>query len=229
MSIIIKLLIICDIFVFSGFGLMNPIFAIFIKDNLKGGSIAAAGIAATIYLLTKAILQLPVARWTDKEPANVREFWSLLIGYFLIVLVPFLILFAKSVNHLYLIQFLYGIAAALAYPGWMAIFTKFADHERAAFSWSFYSTCVALAMAISAAIGGWIGQTFGFKILFLIVGVLVFLGFFSTLGLALFYEQLKLVKPDNLRPFHERLWDVFRRHKHPPIPPGKLLGPGDKH
>lgn len=224
MNAIIKLLIIADFFVFSGFGLVNPIFAIFIKEDLIGGSIAAAGIASMIYLVTKAILQLPLARWSDKEPANVREFWTLVIGYFIVALVPFLYLTISTVAGLYWVQFLYGIGAALAYPGFMAIFTKFADHDRAAFSWSVYSTSVILGMAATAAIGGWVGEAFGFKILLSVVGVFTFLGFFATVGLALFYEQLKLVNPEKLLPLSERVRHVLKHHKHPIVPPGKIDG-----
>lgn len=222
MSPIIKLLIFADLFVFSGLGFITPIFAIFIKDNLIGGSIAAAGIASTIYLITKAILQLPLARWTDKEPASLREFWTLVIGHFLIALVPFMYLLMTTVNQLYLVQFLYGVGAALAYPGFMAIFTKFADHERAGSSWSIYSTSVILGMAITAGIGGWIGQVFGFIVLFVIVGIFTFLGFFATLGLALFYEQLKLVQPEKMLPLRQRIRYALKRHKYPITPPGKL-------
>ena len=41
----IKLLMISDIFVITGFGLIDPILAIFIKENLTGGTIFAAGFA----------------------------------------------------------------------------------------------------------------------------------------------------------------------------------------
>lgn len=222
MNAIIKLLILADIFLLSGFGLVNPIFAIFVKEGLAGGSIAAVGIASTIYLITKAILQLPLARWTDKEPASVREFWTLITGYFLIALIPFLFLLIKSINQLYLIQLLHGVAAALAYPGFMSIFTKFADHQKAGYSWSIYSTSVILGMAVAAGVGGWLGEMFGFRVLFVIVGVFAFLGFFATLGLSLFYDQLKLVRYEGLKSLNERLSHVLGRHKHPIAPPGKI-------
>ena len=44
MNRIIKLLMISDVFVLTGFGLVQPILAIFIKDNLVGGTIFAAGL-----------------------------------------------------------------------------------------------------------------------------------------------------------------------------------------
>ena len=48
-----------DIFVVTGFGLIAPILAIFIKEDLVGGTIFAAGLASTIYLVSKCIVQLP--------------------------------------------------------------------------------------------------------------------------------------------------------------------------
>ena len=48
----IKLLMISDIFLVTGFGLIDPILAIFIKENLIGGSIFAAGFASTLFLVT---------------------------------------------------------------------------------------------------------------------------------------------------------------------------------
>ena len=219
MNPIIKILILVDFFVLSGLGLINPIFAIFVKEHLEGGSVATAGFAATIFLLVKAVLQIPMARFMDREPANVREFWSLIIGYFIISGAAFLYLFIHTVTQLYAIQAIYGLGAALAFPGFMAIFTKFGDHKNAAFSWSFYSTVTIIAMAASASIGGFIGEQYGFQVLFLSVGILTFFGFFTTLGLILFYNDLRVVDPQGLKPFWWRLMDFLGRHKHPPAPP----------
>lgn len=224
MNAIVKLLIIGDVLTFSGFGFISPIFAVFIKDDLKGGSLAAVGVASMIYLVTKAVLQIPIARWTDKEPANVREFWTGILGYGMVALVPFLYLLIDTVEQLYFVQFVYGVAAALAYPGWMAIFTKFADHEKAASSWSVYSTSTILGMAITAALGGWLGQTYGFSTLLILVGIFTFLGFFATAGLVLFYDQLKVVHPEHVTPLGERIKHALRLHKHPIVPPGKIDG-----
>ena len=224
MNPIIKILILVDFFVLSGIGLINPIFAIFVKDHLAGGSVAAAGFAAAIFLLVKAILQIPIARFMDREPANVREFWSLIGGYGIIACATFLYAFLHTVTELFAVQALYGMGAALAFPGFMAIFTKFSDHKNAAFSWSLYSTVTIVSMAIAASIGGFIGERYGFHILFLSVGVLTFLGFFTTLGLILFYNDLRLVEPHGLKPFWWRLMDFFGRHKHPPTPPTPSAG-----
>ena len=51
----LKLLILSDLFILMGFGLVAPIISIFINESLIGGSIAAAGLATTIFLITKSI------------------------------------------------------------------------------------------------------------------------------------------------------------------------------
>ncbi|OGL64752.1 hypothetical protein A3B21_02500 [Candidatus Uhrbacteria bacterium RIFCSPLOWO2_01_FULL_47_24] len=226
MNPIIKILILADFFIFSGLGLINPIFAVFIKDSLVGGSLSTVGIATAVYLIVKAVLQIPISQFTDREQASVREFWTLIFGYLIIAATPFLYLMIHTVLGLYAVQAFYGLGAALAFPGFMAIFTKFADHKRAGFSWSFYSTVTLLSAAAAASIGGFVGEQYGFRMLLLGVGTLTFLGFFTTLGLALFYDDLRLVNPQGIKPFWHRLMHFLGRHKHPPtLPPAGGIMP----
>jgi DHA1 family quinolone resistance protein-like MFS transporter len=55
----IKLLMISDIFVLTGFGLIQPILAIFIKEGVAGGTIFTAGVASTLFLVTKSLVHSP--------------------------------------------------------------------------------------------------------------------------------------------------------------------------
>jgi MFS family permease len=89
MNRITVLLIISDISVLTGFGLVAPILAIFIKDNLVGGTIFAAGIASMIFILTKSIVQLPLSKIVDRHPRSFRR-KILIVGTFLEVAVPFI-------------------------------------------------------------------------------------------------------------------------------------------
>ena len=79
MKKIVKYLILSDIFMISAFGLIVPIFAIFINENIIGGSIVTAGFASSIYLVTKAALQIPFARIADKHGARKK---FLIIGVY---------------------------------------------------------------------------------------------------------------------------------------------------
>ena len=186
----IKLLMISDIFVLTGFGLIDPILAIFIKDDLIGGTIFAAGLASMLFLITKSIIQLPFSRYVDSHENKVR--W-LIIGTFLIAAVPFIYLLAKDVRYIYIGQFIHGIGAGLAYPTWLGLFSTHLDKKHESFEWSLYSTFVGMGVATSAAIGAAIAQFIGFRFTFLFVGIMSFIGCFILFGLEKMDVKLKKV------------------------------------
>lgn len=205
---IIRLLIITDFFVLAGLGLTAPIFAIFVDQDLIGGSIAAAGVAQMIYMVVKAVFQLGVGWFNDRDIGNLREFWTSLVGYALIAIVPFLYAVVQTITQLYAVQAIFGIAAALTYPGFMTIFTKFLDKQREGREWSVYSTVVFIGMAITAAVGAWMVEQYGFTRVFIVVGVITILGFISYASLGRYYAELK-------RDHHSP------RHHHRDLPPVK--------
>ncbi|MBW3002937.1 MFS transporter [Candidatus Woesearchaeota archaeon] len=173
MNKIIKLLIFSDIFVTTGFGLIEPILAIFIKENLIGGTIFAAGIASTLYLITRCIVQLPFSRYVDNHDRKAR--W-LIVGTFLIAMVPVVYIFASKIQHIYAAQILYGLGAGLAYPTWLGLFSTHLDRKHESFEWSLYSTLTGLGTAASAIVGASIAQAFGFTYTFILVGIMSVIG-----------------------------------------------------
>src|SRR3989338_5282757 len=104
----IKFLMISDIFVVTGFGLIEPILAIFVKENLVGVTIFAAGFASTLFLVTKCLVQLPFSKYVDSHDDKVK--W-LVVGAFFIALVPFIYIFAKHIYFIYLAQIVYGLGS----------------------------------------------------------------------------------------------------------------------
>ncbi len=180
MNRIIKLLILADIFVLTGFGLVEPILAIFIKDNLADGTIFAAGIASTLFLLTKSLVQLPFSKYVDKYKNNER--W-IVLGTFLIAIVPFIYIFATKIIYIYLAQILFGLGSGLAYPAWLGLWTLNLDKNHESYQWSLYSTLTSLGTACSGAVGAAIAEFLGFQYTFIVVGALSLIGCLILLGL----------------------------------------------
>lgn len=168
----LRLLIISDIFVFSGFGLISPILAIFIKDNLVGGTILAAGIASTIFLITHSLLQIFFAyKFNPKD-----RLWMLWLGTALITLVPFGYIFSTQIYHLYIVQFIYGIGAAFSYPSWSSLFTANLEKGKRGFQWSIYNSSVGIGTAITAGLGALIAEKTDFRIVFILTGLMAIVG-----------------------------------------------------
>jgi len=176
----VKLLMLSDIFVITGFGLIDPILAIFIKENLIGGTIFAAGFASTLFLITKCLVQLPFSRYVDKHDDKIK--W-LIVGTSLIAAVPFIYVFATTITHIYIAQIFYGLASGLAFPTWLGLWSTHLDKKHESFEWSLYSTSVGLGTAATAAIGAYVAQMIGFIYTFASVGILSLMGCGVLFGL----------------------------------------------
>lgn len=170
---VVKILVFTDFFVNSAFGSFAPVFAIFITGQIAGGSAKVAGFAASIYWITKSIIQLPIARFLDKSNGEYHEFWAMFWGYFFSGLTPFMYLFVSQPWQLYLVEAFLGVCMAWAVPAWYSIFTRHVDKWRISFEWSLESVfSVGLATAVATALGGYLADAFGFQILFLGAGII---------------------------------------------------------
>lgn len=170
----LKLLIISDVFVLSGFGLVAPILSIFIKDNLVGGTILTAGIASAIFMITHAILQILFAyKFNPKD-----RLWMLHLGTFLMVVVSVGYIFSTHFWHIYVVEFIYGVAAAFAYPSWSSLFTSHLEKGKRGFQYAIYSSSVSIGTAITAATGAWLAEKIGFEFVFGFTGFMALVGLF---------------------------------------------------
>ncbi len=178
---------ISDVFVATGFGLIQPIMAVFINDNLVGGTIFTAGVASAIFMVTKATIQLPFSNHVDSHDDSDDLKW-LIIGSIAIACVPFVYIFAKTINHIYIAQLIYGIGSGLAYPTWLGLWSTHLDKKRESFEWCLYSTTVAVGTSISAVLGGAIAEYIGFRYTFVFVGII------SMIGCVILFSLRKTIK-----------------------------------
>jgi len=185
---VIKFLTLSDILLLSSFGLITPIFAVFITESIKGGTVEVVGLASAIYLLTKSVSQVPIARFLDKNKGEKDDFWAMVFGSLGITIVPLLYIFIETPVHLYLVQLFYGFFAAVAFPSWMAIFTRHIDKEREGLEWGVYQTLIDLGTAASASLGGFLAYRFGFAPLFVVISIISFFGTLFLLGV---YHDMK--------------------------------------
>ena len=185
---VIKTMILSDFYLNTGLGLFGPIFAIFVTKQIEGGSIEVIGFAAGITQLFKVILQIPVARYLDRNHGEYDDFYSMILGGFLIAISPFLYLVASQVSHLYMIQALYGIGLAFLVPPWYAIFSRHLDKLHENIEWSFESVAIGIATAGSAAVGGILANRIGFDAVFIVAGILAVFGIFQQIKI---YKDLK--------------------------------------
>ncbi len=186
---VIRFLTISDVLILSGFGLITPIFAVFIVNTIKGGNLEVVGIASAVYLLTRSLIQIPAAGLIDKIKGEKDDFLAMLFGSLAFSCVPLLYLLISTPMQLYLVQFFYGLAVSFTYPSWLAIFTRHIDKEHEGIEWGTYQTLVDLGGAGAASLGGFLAYKFGFNLLFILVSLFSFVGSFFLLGI---YKRMRI-------------------------------------
>lgn len=173
---VVRTLCVSDIFILSGFGLIAPIFAVYLTNGIEGGNLQVVGLASTIYFLARALGQLPVAQLIDRFKGEKDDFSAMIIGSIAVSIVPLLYLIARTPGHIYLIQLFYGLSSALTVPSWLAIFTRHIERDKEGQAWASYYTLVSLSGAAVASIGGIVANYMGFAPLFIMVSILSFVG-----------------------------------------------------
>ncbi len=188
---VIKTLIFSDFLLQSGWGLIGPIFAIFITQQIYGGSLVAVGFIAATYWFFKSAVQPFIAHFLDVKKGEKDDFKFLIYGLFLANLIPLVYIFSSQLWHIFLLEAIRGTAMACVVPSWSGIFTRHINKGWEAFSWSIESTGVGFAAAFSAAFGGMLAAFLGFKAVFFLVGVF---GLSASSFLFLIRRQLIVAK-----------------------------------
>ena len=168
---VIKILIASDFLLQSGWGMIGPIFAIFLTKQIQGGDLKMVGFVAAAYWLTKSIIQPFIASWLDKNHGEKDDFIFLVVGMYIANLIPLGYIFATQPWHIFGLEFIRALAMACVIPTWAAIFTRHIDKGREAFSWSMESTGIGFAAGFAGASGAWLAAVFGFEIVFLLVAL----------------------------------------------------------
>lgn len=180
---VILLIILSEFILVVAETLISPIYALFITQDLQAAA-SVVGFSIAVYWITKSILQLPVARYLDKNHGEVDDYYSMVIGLLIVTITTFLFYFASQVWHIYALQFFLAVGNSFVVPPFYAIFTRHIDKDQEGFEWSLRSSfSLGMGSALGGALSGILVSIIGFRSLFLINGTLMFLGWIILLFL----------------------------------------------
>jgi|SRR3989344_465996 len=171
---VVRAYIYWDLTVNSAWGLLGPVFAIFLLDKIATGNLVEgakiAGFSTLVYWVTKGIFQMPIGTYLDKSSGEVDDFWFFVIGVVITGLVPFGFLISYLPWHIYSLQMLHAIGMAMVVPSSTAIFIRHTDKGHEAYESSLDSTLLGTGVGVTGALGGIIAAYFGFKLIFILTG-----------------------------------------------------------
>lgn len=179
MNPVVKFLIISDVLIVGAAGMLAPLFALFVDDFIVGGSPMVVSIAMSAFLISRSLLQIPIATLIDRIKGEEDDFTFLFIFSVLSAVTPLLYLYISTPIELYIVQVILGLFTAFTFPAYMAIFTRHVDKNKEGTEWGIYYTMTDLGSAALAIIGGYVAEAYGFRQLIAIVVIISVIGAFA--------------------------------------------------
>ncbi|MBI2462886.1 MAG: MFS transporter [Candidatus Spechtbacteria bacterium] len=173
---VIKTLILTDLVIFTGWGFIAPIFAVFIVRSISAGDLHVAGIAVGIGLIVRSAAQVPIGRFLDINNGEKDDFWFMVVGMGIVSFVPLGYLLAAEAWHIYVLQALYGLGMAMYSPPWGGIFMRHMNKGKEAEVWGIESSALGMGAGVAGMAGGFLAEAFGFKALFIVASTMNFVG-----------------------------------------------------
>ncbi len=161
-------------FIFFAGGLLGPLYAVFVQDI--GGDVLTVGASWSVFMFLSGVGLLLSGRFIDRlrseKPVIIASHALQAFGYLGY-------LFVTTPAHLFAVQMVLGISAAIGFPSRESWFTRFIDKDRIAFQWASWEASYSIAAAAASLIGAVVVSLYGFPVLFLsmflvsIIGVAV--------------------------------------------------------
>ncbi|KKQ29699.1 MAG: hypothetical protein A3H17_00800 [Candidatus Levybacteria bacterium RIFCSPLOWO2_12_FULL_37_14] len=170
MNPVVKAFIISEIFLWSSWNAIIPIFAIFAATKIPGGNTEIAAASFSTYLIVRVIFELISGRYLSKS-TDIQKFIISIIGIILMSVGYVGFALTKNVSSLFLFYGVIGMGLGIASPAKNSLFSSHLDKDKEVTEWSVYDGFVFMGMAMSATIGGFVANRYGFTFLFYLVAI----------------------------------------------------------
>ena len=170
MNPVVKAFITSEIFLWSSWNAIMPIFAIFAASQIPGGNTQIAASSYSIHLIVRVIFELISGRYFSKSK-ETQKFITSIIGIILISLGYLGFALTKNVPSLFLFYGFVGMGLGIASPAKNSLFSMHLDKNKEVMEWSIYDGFVFMGMAMSTTIGGFVANIYGFSFLFYLVAI----------------------------------------------------------
>jgi len=172
---IVKAFIISESLLWSGWNLVIPIAALFIADSVRGGNIQIAATGYSVYLTVRVIFELISGKYLARS-SDRHKLFAASVGVVLTSISLFLFAFSSSVLGVFISYAISGLGFGIGAPSKNALFSIHLDKDSETTEWGVADGFTYICMALATALGGFIAEQFGFKLLFIVAGSVSLLG-----------------------------------------------------
>lgn len=172
---IVKAFIASEMFLWSSWNLVIPVFPIFAANRIEGGNVALAASAYSMYLLTRLVADIISSRYLTQSN-EFEKFIITIMGIALVSIAYIGFAISFKIEHLFFYYGLAGVGIGIGYPAKLSLFSTHLDKNKEALEWSMQDTIVVGGTALSASLGGLIATEYSFRTLFFLASIICFLG-----------------------------------------------------
>jgi len=182
-SHIAEVLTLNDVLYWGGDAFVSVVLALFVTQYIDGGTASSVGIAYLIYRLTSAVSTTFVGKMLDKYKGFRDEIWALFTASFLAGLTYIFLSTASQLWHLYLAMGALGICRSFDINSWKLIFYSHLESDKRGRAIGTYDAIYGVAMGAIAALAGFVGDVYGFRVVVLVAGLIIMTGSLPVLSL----------------------------------------------
>lgn len=176
-NLVAKLFITAEMFLWSAWNLITPIFAVFVVRDIQGGNIEIAASAISIYFISRVVFELVSGRYLNfKVKKEIRRFVMVIIGMVLISIGYLGFALSFTILSVFCFYALIGMGVGIVSPAKNFLFSGYLNKSKQAWQWSAYDVMIFIGMAFAIALGGFIANDYGFRTLFCISSIVNILG-----------------------------------------------------
>ena len=148
---VVKAFIVSEIFLWSSWNAIIPIFAIFAATKIPGGNTEVAASSFSTYLIVRVIFELISGRYLSKSN-DARKFAMSILGIILISLGYVGFALTKNILSIFIFYGVIGMGLGIASPAKNCLFSSHLDKDKEVAEWSIYDGFVFMGMAMSATV-----------------------------------------------------------------------------
>lgn len=173
---LLRTLTLSDISYWGADSFIGVVMVLYIVNFIHGGSATHAGLAFLLYKGVAAVASIPIGRYFDKHPGYLDEIWGLTLASLLGGATYIGLSFSTELWQLYLGMFSLGLASVLDLLSWRKLFFSHLDEHSHSQTVGVYQTILFIAQGAAVALGGLVGDRFGFNTVVFYGGIIVALG-----------------------------------------------------
>jgi len=174
----LKILLIADSWMNLALGMIGPIYAIFVERI--GGDLLDASWAYFAFMITSGVVMMMLGKWEDRTKHKEK---LIVLGYFLGALGCLMYIFVNGQMTLLITQVILGLSVAVITPAFDAFYSRHTTKKEEAFDWGSVEAEWYIVTAVSAIIGGYVADIFGFRTLFTVMFVISLISVIISLRL----------------------------------------------